>query len=335
MSVSSNDIGIDLGTANTLIYIKSKGIVLNEPTVIAVDSSSAKFVCAGTSAKQMLERTPKGLVAFKPISNGAVSDFDMTSQMLSYFIKKLSKHFFVFKPKAFLCIPIGLTAVEKRAVSQLASSAKLKSVSLVPEPMASAVGAGIDVYSPCGCMIADIGGGTTEIAVISLGGIVTGCSVDVGGDSVDRAIKSYIKNKYGVLIGVHSLEQMKISIATLLDNAEEKKCFVCGRNAYNGLPCSAQVSSLDIRDAIYPEIIRVIDSIKSVFEQTPPELCSDILKSGIVLSGGTALIKGIDKLIESQTGLKVKIAESPLESAAIGMGKMMEKKSKKKLSNKT
>ena len=328
--MSSKDIGIDLGTANTLIYIKTKGIVLNEPSVVAIDSDTQKVVCAGIDAKNMLERTPSGLVAARPVCGGAVSDFEMTRKMLSSFINKIKRYYFAFKPCALVCIPAGLTSVERKAVFEIVSACGFKSVTLIEEPMAAAVGAGLDTNSASGCMICDIGGGTTEVAVISLGGIVSCSYALCGGDSMDHAIRDYIKNKYGILIGAHSVEQIKTENASVL-KGNTKDLQIFGRNYTTGLPCSVNINTDDIKDAILPEVYKIVDLIKSVFEQTPPELCSDVLKSGITLCGGGSLIDGIDRLICETTGLAVRNSDSPLECVAAGLGKILEESNRKKL----
>ncbi|MBQ4527887.1 MAG: rod shape-determining protein [Clostridia bacterium] len=324
--MSKRDIGIDLGTANTLIYIKTKGIILNEPSVIAVASDADNILAVGKAAKVMLERTPLGVRAVRPVMRGSVSDYKSASAMLSRFIKKIIKHGFSSKPRALVCVPAGITDVEKRAVSEVVSSSGIRKHFLIEEPMAAAIGAGLDVNAASGCMVVDIGGGTTEVAVISLGGIVTHKSVRCGGDSFNVAINNYIRKKYNVLAGTHSIENIKIEIATVMDGDASHRCQISGRSSVSGMPCSCFVTGEDVKNAIMPEVHIILEAVKSVIEETPPELCADILKSSVVLTGGGALINGMDRLICDCTGMPVVIADSPLECVALGLGKIIDNK---------
>jgi len=322
--VSKKDIGIDLGTANTLIYRKTKGIVINEPSVAALDRSDNKIVCAGSKAKEMLGRTPRGVEAVKPLSKGVIEDFETASAMLELFINKAMGTRSGLKPTAVVAVPAGITAVEKKAVREAVLNAGVRECFLVDEPMAAAIGAELDVNAPSGIMIADIGGGTSEVAVIALGGIVTRRTFDTGGDSMDRAIYNYILRKYGICLGIQSVEGVKNKIGTVMKNTSLVKLRVNGRHNLSGLPQSVCVTGEDIRRAILPEVYKIVDAIRQTLEETPPELCSDILKSGITLTGGGAYISGIDRLICTKTSLPVRIAEAPLESVIRGIGKIVE-----------
>jgi len=321
--VSKKDIGIDLGTANTLIYQKSKGIVLDEPSVVAVDSSSGKIISVGKEAKEMLGRTPSGIVAVKPVANGVISDFDAAGAMLSSFIKRIFNSTFMPKPRAIVSVPASITNVERRATVDATLKSGVSSVKLVEEPMAAAIGAGLSVEAPSGVMVVDIGSGTTEIAVISLGGIVSDKCIRIGGDALDNAISSYIRRKYGVFSGKHNAEEIKLRIGTVMKHCSSHRCQVTGRNAGTGLPCSTYVTGDDIRSAVLPEIYSIVDAVKSVLEDTPPELSGDLLLSGITLTGGGSNINGLDRLLASITGMPVKVADEPLECVAKGLGSML------------
>ncbi len=321
--MSKNDIGIDLGTANTLIYLKSKGVVLDEPSVVAVRKGSKKILAVGTEAKKMLGRTPEMIKAVRPLKDGVISDFEYTGFMLGYFVKKILSRKRGLKPDAVICIPAGITSVERKAVEAAAGGIGLGKVRFVDEPMAAAIGAGIDVAAPSGSMIVDIGGGTTEIAVISLGGIVVSKTVKLGGDALDRAIIRYIRKKYGIAAGEGTAEMLKMKIGTVQNGSNTYRELLSGRNVFSGMPCSTYVTGEDIRCAVLPEISLILESIKSVLEETPPELSSDILLSGITLTGGGALINGLDRLICSSTGMPVRIADKPLESVALGAGMIL------------
>lgn len=328
--MSKKDIGIDLGTANTLIYQKSKGIVLDEPSVVAVDCSDGHILSVGKAAKEMLGRTPLGIKAVRPITDGVIADFEAAGAMLGFFIKKVLKSTSGIKPRAAVSVPTGITAVERKAAIEAASRAGIRNVTLIEEPMAAAIGAGLEVDAPSGIMVVDIGGGTSEVAVISLGGIVARKTVRIGGDALDRAIISFIRKKYGISAGNHSAEDIKLKIGTVMKNGTAYRYQVSGRNLGTGLPCSTFVNGDDIRAALLPEIHSIIDSIKAVLEETPPELSGDVLNSGIMLTGGGAFINGLDRLICNITGMPVRVADRPLECVALGLGALIDDKSSNK-----
>jgi len=322
--VSKNDIGIDLGTANTLIYLKSKGVVLNEPSVVAV--KNGKILAVGSEAKKMLGRTPELIKAVRPLKNGVISDFEYTGFMLGYFVRKILRKHRGMKPDAVICIPAGVTGVERKAMESVAGMIGMKRLRFVEEPMAAAIGAGLDVMAPSGSMIVDIGGGTSEIAVISLGGIVVSRTVKIGGDSLDAAIIKYIRKKYGILAGEGTAEMLKMKIGTVQNGSNAYRELLCGRNVFTGMPCSTYVTGEDVRCALVPEISLIVENIKSVLEETPPELSADVLSSGIMLTGGGSLITGLDRLICEATGMPVRIADNPLASVATGAGMILEGK---------
>jgi len=322
----SKDIGIDLGTANTLVYMRGKGIIIREPSVVAVDVKTDRVRYVGQEAKDVIGRTPGSIIAVRPLKDGVIADFDMTTSMLQEFIRKAVKtRAFLSKPRVIICIPSGVTAVERRAVKESAQSAGAKRVFIIEEPMAAAIGAGLPVEEPAGSMIVDIGGGTSEVAVISLGGIVTSRSVRVAGDEFDSAIINYIKKKYNLLIGERTAENIKISIGSAYPFGEDElQMDIKGRNLLNGLPENILITSLEIRDALTEPLSHVIEAIKVTLEKTPPELAADIIDQGIMLAGGGALLKGLDLLIHAETGMPVKIAERPLDCVADGTGKVLE-----------
>ena len=321
----SKDIGIDLGTANTLVCMRGKGIIIREPSVVAVDVKYDRVRYVGQEAKEVIGRTPGSIVAVRPLKDGVIADFDMTTSMLEAFIKKAVKNRTFAKPRVIICIPSGITAVERRAVKESAQNAGAKRVFIIEEPMAAAIGAGLPVEEPAGSMIVDIGGGTTEVAVISLGGIVTSKSVRVGGDEFDSAISGYIKKKYNLLIGERTAENIKINIGSAYPfEDEELQMDIKGRNLLNGLPENILVTSVEIREALADPLSHVIEAIKVTLEKTPPELAADIIDEGIMLAGGGALLKGLDRLIHSETGMPVKIAERPIDCVADGTGKVLE-----------
>ena len=324
----SKDIGIDLGTANTLIYMKGKGIVLREPSVVAVDIKNHRVLAVGNSAKQMIGRTPGSIKAIRPLKDGVIADFDITANMLKEFIRKVSGGSFS-KPRIIICIPSGVTEVEKRAVDEAAYQAGAKNTYLVEEPMASAIGAGLPVDDATGSMVVDIGGGTTEVAVISLSGVVTSRSVRVAGDEFDDAIINFVKKKYNLLIGERTAEEIKIAIGSAHPYPEEGDIDIKGRNLLDGLPSNITITSAEVREALSDPVSQVIDAIRSTLEHTPPELSADIIDRGIMLTGGGALLRGLDELISSETGIPVNIAEQPLDCVVDGTGKLLEDNSGK------
>lgn len=323
----SKDIGIDLGTANTLVYMRGKGIIIREPSVVAVDVKMDRVRYVGQEAKDVIGRTPGSIVAVRPLKDGVIADFDMTTSMLQEFIRKALKGraFAGSRVRVIICIPSGVTAVERRAVKEATQNAGAKRVSIIEEPMAAAIGAGLPVADPTGSMIVDIGGGTSEVAVISLGGIVTSRSVRVAGDEFDSSIINYIKKKYNLLIGERTAENIKIAIGSAYPYADnEPSMDIKGRNLLNGLPENINVTSEEIREALSEPLSHVIEAIKVTLEKTPPELAADIIDQGIMLAGGGALLKGLDLLIHAETGMPVKVAERPLDCVADGTGKVLE-----------
>ena len=323
----SKDIGIDLVTANTLVYMRGKGIIIREPSVVAVDVKMDRVRYVGQEAKDVIGRTPGSIVAVRPLKDGVIADFDMTTSMLQEFIRKALKGraFAGSRVRVIICIPSGVTAVERRAVKEATQNAGAKRVSIIEEPMAAAIGAGLPVADPTGSMIVDIGGGTSEVAVISLGGIVTSRSVRVAGDEFDSSIINYIKKKYNLLIGERTAENIKIAIGSAYPYADnEPSMDIKGRNLLNGLPENITVTSEEIREALSEPLSHVIEAIKVTLEKTPPELAADIIDQGIMLAGGGALLKGLDLLIHAETGMPVKVAERPLDCVADGTGKVLE-----------
>lgn len=322
----SQDIGIDLGTANTLVFVKGKGIVIREPSVVAINVSArpAKVVAVGTQAKEMIGRTPGSIAAMRPITDGVIADFDITCEMLKKFIQKAMGGAYFAKARVVICIPSGVTEVERRNVHDVAIEAGAKYVSLIEEPMAAAIGAGLPVSDSVGSMVVDIGGGTAEVAVISLGDIVTSKSVRVAGDSFDSAISQYIKRKYNLLVGERTAEDIKIKIGSAIAYEGEGKMEVKGRNLVDGLPKSITITSEEIRDALSDCVNQILDAVKSTLEKTPPELSADIMEHGITLTGGGALLRGLDSLISQQTGMPVHIADNPLDCVADGTGIFLE-----------
>lgn len=320
----SRDIGIDLGTANTLIYMKGKGIVLREPSVVAVDVKNDRVLAVGNEAKQMIGRTPGSIDAIRPLKDGVIADFDITASMLKAFIRKVIGSGAFSKPRIIICIPSGVTEVEKRAVDEAAYQAGAKDTYLIEEPMSAAIGAGLPVDEATGSMVVDIGGGTAEVAVLSLSGIVTSRSVRVAGDEFDEAIINYVKKKYNLLIGERTAEEIKISIGSAFPYPEEGSVNIKGRNLLDGLPSNITITSEEVREALADPVSLVIDAIRSTLERTPPELSADIIDRGIMLTGGGALLRGLDELISKETGIPVNIADRPLDCVVDGTGKMLE-----------
>lgn len=320
----TKDIGIDLGTANTLVFMKGKGIIIREPSVVAVDTRTDTVRSVGKEAKDVIGRTPGSIVAVRPLKDGVIADFDITTSMLEAFIKKAIGKTFFSKARVIICIPSGVTDVERRAVKESTEKAGAKRVSIIEEPMAAAIGAGLPVAEPTGNMVVDIGGGTSEVAVISLGGIVAAKSVRVGGDKFDDAIIDFIKKKYNLLIGERTAENIKIELGSACELEEEMPMDIKGRNLINGLPENISITSEEVRNALQIPLESVVDAIKVTLEKTPPELAADIIDQGIMLTGGGALLRGLDKLIGQETGMPVYIAEHPLDCVADGTGKVLE-----------
>jgi len=317
--------GIDLGTANTLVHLKGKGVILTEPSVVAIQNDNGRVLAVGDDAKRMIGRTPGNIIAIRPMKDGVIADFDVTQAMLSYFINKvLGPRTPFMRPRVIISIPTGCTTVEERAVKEAALQAGAKEAYLIEEPMAAAIGAGLPVYEPTGNLIVDIGGGTTEVAVISLGGIVTAKSVRVAGDNMDSDIMQHLKKNYNLLIGERTAEDIKISIGSALWEGDEEYYEVRGRDLVSGLPKTIKVSSSEIQEALKETVDHIIEGIKVCLEKTPPELASDIIDRGIVMAGGGALLKGLDKLISQETNIPVYACEDPLLAVARGTGKVLE-----------
>ncbi len=323
----SKDLGIDLGTANTLVFIKNKGIVVNEPSVVAINTHSREVLAVGNEAKQMIGRTPGNIIAIRPMKDGVIADFDTTQSMLKYFISKAYKKALLSgRPRVVVCVPSGVTEVEKRAVMEatVAAGARERDAYLIEEPMAAAIGSGLPVEEPTGSMVVDIGGGTSEVAVISLGGIVTSKSLRVAGDELDEHIVNYVKKEYNLAIGERSAEEIKLTIGSVYDSDRNLNMGIRGRDLITGLPKTIEISSYEINIAILEPINAIIDAIKFTLEKTPPELAADVMESGIMLTGGGALITGLDKLITHETGMAVRIANEPLNCVALGTGIVLE-----------
>lgn len=318
------DVGIDLGTANTLVYMRGKGIVLREPSVVAVDVKKSEVLAVGKEAKDMIGRTPGSISAVRPLKDGVIADFEVTSEMLRYFIKSAVRSTFFRRTRLIVCIPSGVTEVERRAVEDAARQAGAREVQLIEEPMAAAIGAGLKVDEPAGCMIVDIGGGTSEVAVISLGDIVASCSVRTAGDDFDEAIISYIKKKYNLLIGERTAENVKIEIGSAFPYEDEGELEIKGRNLLDGLPKNITITAEEVREALTDAVSAVVDAIRSTLETTPPELSADIIDNGIMLTGGGALLRGLDTLISRETGMPVHVAENPLDCVVNGTGKCLD-----------
>ena len=320
----SHDLAIDLGTANTLVFARGKGVVVDEPSIVAINKFTNKVEAVGTDAKEMLGRTPGNIVAIKPMKDGVIADFDVTEEMLRYFIRKAQNRSFLLNPRIIICIPSEITQVEKRAVRESALRAKASEVYLVEEAMAAAIGAGLPITEPNGNMIVDIGGGTTDIAVISLAGIVHSRSVRVAGNEMDEAIIQYIKRKHNLLIGERTAERVKIKLGSAAELADPLTAEVKGRNLIEGIPKTVTVTDEEIREALADSIVAIVNAVRVALERTPPELSADISDTGIILTGGGALLQKMDHRICQETGLPVYVAENPLSSVAIGTGKMLE-----------
>lgn len=321
----SKDMGIDLGTANSLVYLRGKGIVLREPSVVAIERDSGQVLAVGEEAKQMIGRTPGNIIAIRPMKDGVIADFDVTQSMIKYFIKKaLRGKTFLVHPRVVVSVPSGVTAVEERAVKEAAIQAGAREAFLMEEPMAAAIGAGLPVHEPTGNMVVDIGGGTTEVAIISLGGIVASRSIRIAGDEMDESIIHHVKKTYNLMIGERTAEEIKIEIATALENHELETMDIRGRDLLTGLPKTVQITSEEIQKALSEPVSSIVDAIKATLEVTPPELAADIMDRGIVMAGGGSLLRGLDRLVSEITGMPVNMAEEPLLAVAVGTGKVLE-----------
>jgi rod shape-determining protein MreB len=321
----ANEIAVDLGTSNTLVYVRGEGIVLNEPSVVAVEQATSKIKGIGLEAKRMLGRTPDGVQAVRPLKDGVIADFDVTEKMLRYFLESIiQKHVFKVKPKVIVCVPSGITEVEKRAVRDSAHSAGAKEVYMVAEPMAAAIGVGLPVETPTGNMVIDIGGGTTEIAVIALSGIVSDTSIRTGGDELDQAIVQFMRKNYNLLIGEPTAEVIKIQIGSAAPMDGDKEMEAKGRDLVSGIPKVVRVHSSEIREAIQEPVQQIVDAVRRALEITPPELASDIVDRGIVMAGGGALIRGLDIVLSQETSLPIRIDEDPLTCVVRGTGRILD-----------
>ena len=317
------DMAVDLGTANTLVYVRGRGIVLSEPSVVAIDQRSGEVHAVGVEAKRMLGRTPGTIQAIRPLKDGVIADFDVTEQMLRHFIQKVHQHRFAH-PRVVVCVPSGVTGVEKRAVEEATLSAGARQAYLIEEPMAAAIGAGLPVAEPTGNMIVDIGGGTTEVAVISLGGIVVSQSVRVGGDELDEAIINFVKKEYSLALGERTAEEIKMALASAYPLEEELYAEIRGRDLVTGLPKTIVVSTQEIRESIEEPVSAIVDAVKVTLDKTPPELAADIMEKGIVITGGGALLHGLDNRLASETGMPIRVANNPLTSVVVGSGQCLE-----------
>ena len=323
MCAFARDIGIDLGTASVLVYVKGKGIILNEPSVVAIDKNNGKLLKVGEEARQMLGRTPGNIIAIRPLREGVISDYDMTERMLREFIRKVAG-FMLFKPRVIICVPSGITEVEERAVVDAGIQSGCRRVYLIEEPIAAAIGAGIDIMKPDGHMVVDIGGGTADIAVISLGGVVESASIKVAGDQFNEAVVKYMRRKHNILVGDSTAEKMKIAIGCVYPREEETFMDVKGRCLITGLPKTITVSSEEMREAFEEPTERILESIHAVLERTPPELVADVSTNGIMMTGGGSLVYGFDKLITSRTGIATAVAENAIACVAEGTGKSLD-----------
>ena len=319
MGLLAKDVAIDLGTANTIIYVKGRGIVLREPSVVAIDRYSGKVLAVGNSANEMIGRTPENIIAVRPLKDGVIADFDITYAMIKHFIKR-ARVMNLLKPRVIVCIPSGITEVERRAVEETVMQAGAKEVALIEEPMAAAMGAGLPVDKATGSMVVDIGGGTTEVAVVSLGGIVSSRSIRIAGDALDSAIVNYLKKNIGINVGDKMAEEIKIAIGSAYEDNEESIFEVRGRDVTTGLPKTVQIREAQIREAISENIDEMIEAVKMTLEHTPPELAADVMERGITLTGGGAMLKGLDKLISHVTKIPTFVAEYPLDCVAVGTG---------------
>jgi rod shape-determining protein MreB len=318
------DMAVDLGTANTLVYVRGRGILVDEPSVVAINEKTGELVAVGRDAKQMVGRTPEDITAIRPLQDGVIADFEATEQMLRHFIALVHRRRYLAKPRMVVCVPSGITAVEQRAVKEAGYQAGARRVYIIEEPMAAAIGAGLPVHKATGNMIVDVGGGTTEVAVISLGGIVTSLSVRTAGDEVDRAITNWMKKEHALLLGEATAEQVKVTLGSAFPGPLDREAEIRGRDLVSGLPRTVTLTSADVRGAIEEPVHAIVDAVRVTLDQTPPELAGDIMDRGIVLTGGGALLRGLDDRLRHETGMPVHVAEDPLSSVAMGAGKCVE-----------
>ncbi len=324
LDLISNDIGIDLGTANTLVFVRGLGIKLEEPSVVAIEVATKKVLAVGAEAKEMLGRTPGEIMSIRPLKDGVIADFEITEKLLSNFIRRVVRHRYLMKPRIVISVPSGITEVEKRAVRDSAENAGAREVFLIQEPMAAAVGVGLPVHQPSGIMVIDIGGGTSEIAVIALNGIVNNISIRIGGDEMDEAIMLYLKKNYNLLIGERTAEEIKMKIGSAFSLDEEESMEIKGRDLVAGIPKTMKISSVQVREALSEPVDAIIEAVRQALEETPPELAADILDKGIVVTGGGALLKGMDRRLREETNLPIIVADEPLRCVVKGTGKVLE-----------
>jgi rod shape-determining protein MreB len=318
------DMAVDLGTANTLVYVRGRGIVLNEPSVVAINTATGKIVAVGIEAKRMIGRTPGNIVAVRPLKDGVIADFDVTERMLRYFIQRVHRRRLFAKPRIIVAVPSGITGVEQRAVKEAGYQAGARRVFIVEEPMAAAIGAGLPVYEPTGNMVVDIGGGTTEVAIISMGGIVTSQSIRVGGDELDHAIITFVKKEFSLMLGERTAEEVKIAIGSACPTADEYHAEIRGRDLVTGLPKTIVVSAAEVRKAIEEQVNTIVDAVKATLDKCPPELSGDLMDRGIALTGGGALLKGMEIRLREETGMPIHLVDNALDSVALGSGKCVE-----------
>ncbi|MEV0151807.1 MULTISPECIES: rod shape-determining protein [unclassified Nonomuraea] len=318
------DMAVDLGTANTLVYVRGRGIVLNEPSVVAINTTTGKIMAVGVEAKRMIGRTPGHIVAVRPLKDGVIADFEVTERMLRYFIQRVHRRHHFAKPRVIIAVPSGITSVEQRAVKEAGYQAGVRKVYIIEEPMAAAIGAGLPVHEPTGNMVVDIGGGTTEVAIISMGGVVTSQSIRIGGDELDQAVITFAKKEYSLMLGERTAEEIKIAIGSAWADGDDAHAEIRGRDLVTGLPKTVVVSSEEIRKAIEEPISSIVDAIKTTLDRCPPELSGDLMDHGIVLTGGGALLKGMTERIKVETGMPIHLVDNPLDSVALGSGRCVE-----------
>jgi rod shape-determining protein MreB len=323
-SLIGRDMAVDLGTANTLVYVRGRGVLLNEPSVVALNSQTYEIVAVGHEAKRMLGRTPDSITAIRPMRDGVIADFESTEQMLRLFIQRVHRRRYFAKPRLVVCVPSGITSVEQRAVKEAGYQAGARRVYIVEEPMAAAIGAGLPVHEATGNMVVDVGGGTTEVAVISLGGIVTSLSIRTAGDDLDQAIVTWFKKEHSLLLGERTAEQIKVELGSAYPMPDEPEADIRGRDLVSGLPRTVSVTSADVRKALEEPLNQIVDAVRTTLDKTPPELAGDIMDRGLVLTGGGALLRGLDERLRYETGMPVHVADDPLHSVAMGAGKCVE-----------
>ncbi|MGH3341577.1 MAG: rod shape-determining protein [Carbonactinosporaceae bacterium] len=324
MSFIGRDMAVDLGTANTLVYVRGRGIVLNEPSVVAINTTTGGILAVGSEAKRMIGRTPGNIVAIRPLRDGVIADFETTERMLRYFIQKVHRRRHLAKPRIVVCVPSGITGVEQRAVKDAGYAAGARKVYIIEEPMAAAIGSGLPVHEPTGNMVVDIGGGTTEVAVVSLGGIVTSQSIRTGGDELDNAIIQYVKKEYSLLLGERTAEEIKMTVGSAAAMPDEPHAEIRGRDLVSGLPKTVILSAEEIRKAIEEPLNAIVDAVKTTLDKCPPELAGDVVDRGIVLTGGGALLRGLDERLRQESGMPIHLTDNPLDSVAMGAGKCVE-----------